>query len=245
MEPFQGWSVRKREIVGFNEKSIIHIKNPDGIVDCLIFWLGKTSTVSLDLFSSTAILFFQSWDFSQGENESLDLFKVLFSGTYNFSSSKLLILQTVTVLHCSCDGFEQNVFCSNSISPFPYWTGGFVNMIDLQNFTLMEFKMKSCFRQKTSLLAIKVSRALLRSEIGSRRRNWKFREKHFWNPNSELLLHSSYSFWPELSTRKKCENIKRVRNYNLNVTKVRDSNFKNAIPGIFNFTVGILIWNPF
>ena len=32
--------------------------------------------------------------------------------------------------------------------------------------------------------------------IGSRRWNWKFREKHFWNPNPELLLHSSYSFWP-------------------------------------------------
>ena len=33
-------------------------------------------------------------------------------------------------------------------------------------------------------------------ELGSRRWNWKFREKHFWNPNPELLLHSSYSFWP-------------------------------------------------
>ena len=36
--------------------------------------------------------------------------------------------------------------------------------------------------------------------IGSRRWNWKFREKHFWNPNPELLLHSSYSFWSYLST---------------------------------------------
>ena len=32
--------------------------------------------------------------------------------------------------------------------------------------------------------------------IGSRRWNWKFRENHFWNPNPELLLHSSYSSWP-------------------------------------------------
>ena len=32
--------------------------------------------------------------------------------------------------------------------------------------------------------------------IGSRRWNWKFREKHFWNPNPELLLHSSYSLRP-------------------------------------------------
>ena len=40
------------------------------------------------------------------------------------------------------------------------------------------------------------------------------------------------------------KNIKRVlakvKNYNLNVTEVRDSDFKNAFPGIFNFTVGIL-----
>ena len=32
----------------------------------------------------------------------------------------------------------------------------------------------------------------------------------------------------------------KVKNYNLNVTEVRDSDFKNAFPGIFNFTVGIL-----
>ena len=30
------------------------------------------------------------------------------------------------------------------------------------------------------------------------------------------------------------------QNYNLNVTEVRDSDFKNAFPGILNFTVGIL-----
>ena len=35
--------------------------------------------------------------------------------------------------------------------------------------------------------------------VVSRRWNWKFREKHFWNPNPELLLHSSYSFLPQLS----------------------------------------------
>ena len=32
----------------------------------------------------------------------------------------------------------------------------------------------------------------LAHELGSRRWNWKFREKNFWNPNPELLLHSSY-----------------------------------------------------
>ena len=35
-----------------------------------------------------------------------------------------------------------------------------------------------------------------RLRVGSRRWNWKSRKKHFWNPNSEFLLHSSYSFWP-------------------------------------------------
>ena len=33
----------------------------------------------------------------------------------------------------------------------------------------------------------------------------------------------------------------KVKNYNLNVTEVRDSDFKNAFSRIFNFTVGILI----
>ena len=33
---------------------------------------------------------------------------------------------------------------------------------------------------------------------------------------------------------------KQVKNYNLNVTEVRDLDFKNAFTGIFNFTVGIL-----
>ena len=44
----------------------------------------------------------------------------------------------------------------------------------------------------------------LAHELGSRRWNWKFRERHFWNPNPELLLHSSYSFLHELSTTGSC-----------------------------------------
>ena len=35
--------------------------------------------------------------------------------------------------------------------------------------------------------------------------------------------------------------IAKVKNYNLDVTKVRDPDFKNDFSGIFNFTVGILI----
>ena len=33
----------------------------------------------------------------------------------------------------------------------------------------------------------------------------------------------------------------KVKNYNLNVTEIRDSDFKNDFSGIFNFTVGILL----
>ena len=35
--------------------------------------------------------------------------------------------------------------------------------------------------------------------------------------------------------------IAKVKNYNLNVKEFRDSDFKNAFLGIFNFTVGILV----
>ena len=35
--------------------------------------------------------------------------------------------------------------------------------------------------------------------------------------------------------------IAKVKNYNLNVTEVRDSDLKMLFPGIFNFTVGILV----
>ena len=43
--------------------------------------------------------------------------------------------------------------------------------------------------------------------------------------------------------KKIVKNIKddcQVKNYNLNVTEIRDSDFKNAFSEIFNFTVGIL-----
>ena len=35
--------------------------------------------------------------------------------------------------------------------------------------------------------------------------------------------------------------LPKVKNYNLNVTEVLDSDLKNTLPGISNFTVGILI----
>ena len=38
--------------------------------------------------------------------------------------------------------------------------------------------------------------SIRQSGLGSRRWNWKFQEKHFWNPNPELLFHSNHSFWP-------------------------------------------------
>ena len=40
---------------------------------------------------------------------------------------------------------------------------------------------------------------------------------------------------------KNIKSVVKVKNYNLNVTEVRDSDFKNAFPGIFNFTIGILL----
>ena len=36
----------------------------------------------------------------------------------------------------------------------------------------------------------------------------------------------------------------KVKNYNLNITKVRDPDFPMLFPGIFNFTVGILYEMP-
>ena len=52
-----------------------------------------------------------------------------------------------------------------------------------------------------------------------------------------LFLYFSHFFHGSVLAKsmKKCENIK-------SVTEVRDSDFKNAFPGIFNFTVGILDW---
>ena len=38
-------------------------------------------------------------------------------------------------------------------------------------------------------------------DVGSRRWNWKFREKHFWNPNPELLLQFSKMLFPEFHRR--------------------------------------------
>ena len=95
----------------------------------------------------------------------------------------------------------------------------------------------------------------------SRRWNWKFRKKHFWIPNPEVLLHLSYSFWSYLSTSgscwdfasslpwktckkyRRCQPLPLVDSFrsktNLNVTEILDSDFKNDIPGIFNFTIGI------
>ena len=43
-----------------------------------------------------------------------------------------------------------------------------------------------------------------------------------------------------LSPNRCYRQIAKVKNYNLNVTEIWDSDFKNAFPGIFNFTVGIL-----
>ena len=72
---------------------------------------------------------------------------------------------------------------------------------------------------------------------------------NFFKSNPELLLHSNafsifHNFFmiADLLNFNHCNwYIAKVKNYNLNVTEVRDSDFKNAFPGIFNFTVGILV----
>ena len=75
--------------------------------------------------------------------------------------------------------------------------------IEIHNFTTVWF-IRHVARSDSLVQAIFVlSQALL----GSRRWNWKCREKHFWNPKPELLLHSSYSFWPKLSTSGSCWNL--------------------------------------
>ena len=70
-----------------------------------------------------------------------------------------------------------------------------------------------------------VTEAIVGVTLGSRRWNWKLRDKAWENQDPELLLHSSYSFWPWLSTSgsgrdwastqpwKKCE--KRVFNFSI------------------------------
>ena len=63
--------------------------------------------------------------------------------------------------------------------------------------------------------------------LGSRRWNWKFREKHFWNPNPELLLHYRLS---KSAIMKKCEKYKKCFS-----REVRDSDFKKCFSRNFQF----------
>ena len=55
-----------------------------------------------------------------------------------------------------------------------------------------------------------------------------------------LFLTLAIYQWQRSGLSKSAATGRLVKNYNLNVTEVLDSDFKNAVPGIFNFTVGIL-----
>ena len=56
-----------------------------------------------------------------------------------------------------------------------------------------------------------------------------------------LFIFSHFFMAAYLLSPNRCHwQIAKVKNYNLNVTEVRDSDFKNAFPRIFDFTVGIL-----
>ena len=57
----------------------------------------------------------------------------------------------------------------------------------------------SCWPSIAGPFKSHASFSLNNHDLGSRRWNWKFRE-NFFNPNPDFLLHSSYSFWPQLST---------------------------------------------
>ena len=70
-----------------------------------------------------------------------------------------------------------------------------------QNFhhcTVQDLVWKSDYHHFQLYLNLQVDIVILRFwfqltvyKLGSRRWNWKFREKHFWNPNLELLLQST------------------------------------------------------
>ena len=63
--------------------------------------------------------------------------------------------------------------------------------------------------------------------------------------NRGLLLLSVISLTVSRKKYKTVRHLKKyppkVENYNLNVTEVRDSDFKKAFPRVFNSTVGILM----
>ena len=63
---------------------------------------------------------------------------------------------------------------------------------------------------------------------------------------TSVTFKASYILGKSATMKKLWKNTGRqlqVKNYNLNVTEVRESDLKNAFPGIFNFTVGILVRN--
>ena len=70
----------------------------------------------------------------------------------------------------------------------------------------------------------------------------------FFSKNILKIKKNSFSHFfmvAELLSPNRCHwQIAKVKNYNLNVTEVRDSDYKNAFSEIFNFTAGILMVMP-
>ena len=62
-----------------------------------------------------------------------------------------------------------------------------------------------------------------------------------YQKNTFYIFHNFFMVADLLSPNRCHWKIAKVKNYILTVTEVRDSDFKNAFPGIFNFTVGILV----
>ena len=125
------------------------------------------------------------------------------------------ILQLLAILQATASQFEFSNGCSE-------WSSGI---------------WSSWCEQKLELSRIRRWYDRKPSGIGSRRWNWKFRERYFLNPKPELLLHSSYIFWPyhllyflilfivaDLLSPNSCHwEIAKVENYNLNVTEFSTS----------------------
>ena len=81
-------------------------------------------------------------------------------------------------------------------------------------------------------------KAFLKSES---RTSVTFKLQFLTYQNTFYIFHNFVMVVYLLSPNRCHWQIAKIKNYNLNETEIRDSDFKNSFSGIFNFTVGILI----
>ena len=94
--------------------------------------------------------------------------------------------------------YEESASSVNKAIFEPVWKCKSISSIKSNHFHVLTILNFQPYRSET----IKYQPEITGREypVRSRRWNWKFRKRHFWNPNPEFLLHSSYSFWPWLSS---------------------------------------------